>query len=109
MTKKYRKTIDYMLVQYKNSLTGTPVYEAFQDIQIDWLVQFTSNCMRNAKISIVTITVVDSSFMVGMLMLLFQNAVETMRLLVKNYTHVGIKAAQHTYVLDCCVEDTKCV
>jgi hypothetical protein len=50
--------------------------------KIDWLVQFTSNCKRNAKVSIVPITVVDSSFMVGML-LPFQNAVETIRLLVK--------------------------
>jgi hypothetical protein len=72
--------------------------------------QFTSNCMGNANMSIVAITVVDSSFSFGDSAPLPECCGDN-EILGEICTHLGvnIKAAQCTCVLDCCVEDTKCV
>jgi hypothetical protein len=112
VTNQFRETVDCMLVQYKNPQTGTAVCEAFKNIHVDWFAEFTSNYMKNAKISVVIIAVVDSSFSDNDAAPLPNCCGDNEVLGEIHATHAGINTVntvRYTYVLDCCVEETKCV
>ena len=81
--------------------------EAFKDASTDWFAEFTANRMRSAKVTIVTITVVDSSFAVGDAASLPDCCADD-ELLGEIADTSNVKAAKHTHVFDCCSEASKC-
>jgi choice-of-anchor A domain-containing protein len=108
MTNQYGTTVDYMFVQYKDPRNGSTVCEAFKDVPTCWFAEFSANCMKSTKLSVVTITVVDSSFSVNDTASLPSCCADN-AILGEIAGAPDTKVAKYTYVVDCCPETTKCV
>ena len=108
MTNQYGTTVDYMFVQYSNPQTGRPICEAYKNVSTDWFAEFSASCMRSTRLSIVTLTVVDSSFSVNDAASL-PSCCGDNEILGEIAGTPDAKIAKYTYVLDCCAQATKCV
>jgi hypothetical protein len=105
MTNQYGTTVDYMFVQYKNRQNGIVVCEAFKNVSTDWFAEFSAHCMRSAEVSVVTITVVDSSFSVNHAASLPICCGDNEILGEIAGTAGDTKIPKFTDVLDCCPEE----
>ena len=108
MTNQYGTTIDYIFVQYKDPQTGMLICEAFRNVSECWFAEFTANCMRSTQVTIVTITVVHSTFSVGDAASLPDCCADNVILGDIDVT-VDVRAVKYTYVFDCCSNSTACV
>ena len=106
MTNQYGTTVDYMFVQYSDPHTGSPICEAYKNVSTDWFAEFSAGCTRRSQLSIVTITVVDSSFLVNDAASLPSCCGDDEILGEIAGTADTTKTAMYTYALDCCLEST---
>jgi hypothetical protein len=107
MTNQYGTIVDYMFVQYKDPGSGILACEAFKNVSTSWFAEFSANCMRNTKLSVVTITVVDSSFSVDDAASL-PSCCGDNEILGEIAGTADTRTAKYTYVLDCCPEAAQC-
>jgi hypothetical protein len=108
VTNQWGTNIDYIFVQHKHIQTGTIVCEAFKDVSTNWFATFSASCMKNSPVSIVTVTVVDSSFSTGDSASLLKCCGDN-EILGEIAGTMTEKIVRSSYVLDCCPEKAQCI
>jgi choice-of-anchor A domain-containing protein len=105
----FEKTVDYIFVQYTDLATHQHVCVPFSNVTIDWGYEFSTRCMRNAAVSVVTIIIRDSSFSDHDKAVL-PNCCGDNDILGEIAGTPDSKTVSYTYVLDCCpvLEEVKC-